>query len=168
MIYGLLHINIREVIEREDIANFDRLNTKARRIEKIFKEKQNTTENIVKLPKRCNFCNMKGHTIDECRKKQALENKDSTKVETLPECNTVSCYGCGTSGVFRSNCPRCNPQKSTSSGKQLQFHYASITLVTHNVPIVNVYINGINGTAYLDTCARTNVATTTLYHILRK
>lgn len=69
MIYGLIHFKYRQYMRREDISTYQELLQKARDIEQIHMEA--AMENGEKSkPKRCSFCNYRGHTAEECRRRQ--------------------------------------------------------------------------------------------------
>lgn len=79
-IYGLLHINYRKHIPRHDVKTFRDLLEKGRII-----EHNNTEAFAAPGPKlsteggsgggsnRCSYCNYRGHTADNCRKKKSAE-----------------------------------------------------------------------------------------------
>ena len=137
MIYGQLHIKIRERVPRDSVTSFDSLLEAARGIEQLLKEKASTllvdtsTPGTISKRKksRCDFCRAIGHTIEECRKRASFNDRkltgrliqnDETKVKMevaatqapSPSQFTISCYGCGTPGVMRSKCPNCLSRRS--------------------------------------------------------
>lgn len=79
-IYGLLHVNYRKHIPRHDVKTFRDLLEKGRIIEHNNTEafeapgpKPNTEGGSGGGPKRCSYCNYRGHTADNCRKKKSAE-----------------------------------------------------------------------------------------------
>ncbi|KAJ2938099.1 hypothetical protein O0L34_g17658 [Tuta absoluta] len=88
-----------------------------------------------------------------------------------PSAATFSCYGCGTPGFVRNNCP-CSETKrhitdvsfcSTAVSKE-----EDIVINVSSRPASYVEIGGMNGTAHMDTCAKSNVASYSLYKELRQ
>ncbi|XP_055910607.1 activity-regulated cytoskeleton associated protein 2-like [Eupeodes corollae] len=73
LIYGLLHISIRDGVPREKVVTFQDLIEHARSIEHSMAEKQQYNDKT-ELKKRCSYCTHIGHTIAECRKKQKAES----------------------------------------------------------------------------------------------
>lgn len=181
IVYGLLNLNIRKTVSRDDISTFEKLIEKARRIEQINSERP-TNKNHHKsslVNRRCNFCHRPGHVIEECRKKlnsgrpNQYESSQPTcrPVQDIikPTNSNVSCYGCGMPGMFRSNCPQCKPKIGKTTDTNVQFYSTQMNSIGRNVPVVKLQINGLNGMAYLDTCARTSVASASLYqHLVRQ
>lgn len=76
LIYGLLNINYRKHIARHDVKTFRDLLEKGRIIEHNNLETGNSSNSVrgMKKTKRCTYCNFRGHTQEECRKRQAAEN----------------------------------------------------------------------------------------------
>ncbi|XP_045488701.1 uncharacterized protein LOC123690076 [Pieris rapae] len=159
LIYGLLNIYLKKHIPRSEIKTFRDLLTKGRH----FQNLKNNEEGEISITKRCNYCKKRGHMEDECRKKQFNENK--TKNMEKPG---VKCYGCGTPGVYRSNCLNCKSQETPP--KPVQFYSIIKKTIEDGVkiPIIEVKIKNSNGYAYLDSAARTSIAGSTLYELLLK
>ncbi|XP_047513981.1 activity-regulated cytoskeleton associated protein 1-like [Pieris napi] len=158
LIYGLLNIYLKKHIPRSEIKTFRDLLTKGRH----FQSLKNNEEREKLITKRCNYCNKRGHTEDECRKKQYNE-----KAKNM-EKPGVKCYGCGTPGVYRSNCLNCKSKETPP--KPVQF-YSIINKTIEDgvkIPIIEVTIKNSNGYAYLDSAARTSIAGSTLYELLLK
>lgn len=176
LVYGLLHINIRREVLRENIKTFDDLLTKSRASEHLLAEKRDfpkqkpeTTRqprpsSSTSTAERCSFCNYRGHTVNECRKKQK-QNAESTNARQTQQNEgkptTISCYGCNAPGVFRSNCPTCS--KVTKPINDHMEFYSINPKLGRDIPIVQIKVCGYLGTAYLDTAARTSVASSSLY-----
>lgn len=122
MIFGLLHISIRQNLRREDITTFNDLLAHARNAEILRAETNITiassntaTTTAYKTKKRCEFCRRNGHELAECRKKKSMlmAKPDARPDEPKPRTNDIKCYGCGADGVYRSKCKTCNvPTKS--------------------------------------------------------
>ncbi|KAL1487939.1 hypothetical protein ABEB36_015322 [Hypothenemus hampei] len=80
MIYGLLHSRIRRNIPRDSFDTFELLITKARALEcnffdhiesqKIINEKNE--EKFKNFRQNCSFCNIYGHNINNCRKREYM------------------------------------------------------------------------------------------------
>lgn len=156
MIFSQISIQIREKIPRESVKTFQELLYKARDIELSINENKtegNKTFSSSEKPQiRCSYCRKKNHTADVCYKRIEIEKRGK------PEENKINCYGCGAVGYYRSNCPTCNNRNILESPKTLDFNSIQTTLVGHDVPTVEINVNGLNGEAYLDTAARTSVA----------
>lgn len=76
LIYGLLHIKYRKYIARHEITTFKELLEKGRIIEHNNLEDTppaGSTGPIrgAKGQKRCTYCNFRGHTYDQCRKRKS-------------------------------------------------------------------------------------------------
>ncbi|XP_036347926.1 uncharacterized protein LOC118757308 [Rhagoletis pomonella] len=106
----------------------------------------------------------KNHSAENCFKKIESEKRNSIKVKET----NLNCYGCGTPGYYRSNCPTCNKKTVINSPQKLDFNTLQTTIIGRDVPTVNININGLNGEAFLDTAARTNVASSQLFKKLRE
>lgn len=172
MIFGLLHINIRQEISRDAVTSFDDLLQKARIVEQILAEKNlkpsPSTKNLNKP--RCNFCNIRGHTEENCLKKNEIDNIKAAghheKKKDYATVVNIVCFGCGNPGFVRSNCPKC---KNEQKGKPNEIEFYSIHLkLGRNVPTIPIVINGSRGIAHIDTGARISVASYSLYQHLLK
>lgn len=84
--------------------------------------------------------------------------------------STVSCYGCGKPGYIRSNCPKCNTEKTSTSA--LDFCVLDTineySIAPRSRPVLNIEVFGFHGTGIVDTAAKQSVARHTLYKILEK
>ncbi|XP_011196426.2 activity-regulated cytoskeleton associated protein 1 [Zeugodacus cucurbitae] len=71
LVYGLLNIKYRRHIQRLDVKSFRELLEKGRIIEHNNLE-YDTVQLLqaTKRNKRCSYCNFRGHTYDECRKRK--------------------------------------------------------------------------------------------------
>ncbi|KAJ8945545.1 hypothetical protein NQ318_020391 [Aromia moschata] len=192
MVFGLLHIATRKEISRDNVKTFADLLQKGREIEIINRETNDTkpkqdqskppaaSHNAGKTKVRCNFCHYRGHTMDECRKRvnKDTEVKDTTSTPNSSECSkdvitpqhSITCYGCGKPGYFRSNCPICAHKKTDIATQAINF-YSVNTLTTNvstQVPTISVTVSGITGIAHIDTAAKTSVAGRHLYECLRQ
>ncbi|KAM7345366.1 activity-regulated cytoskeleton associated protein 2-like [Cochliomyia hominivorax] len=77
LIYGLLNIKYRKHIARHDIKNFRELLEKGRIIEHNMMEDEAQQKGPVKGgkgAKRCTYCNFRGHTFEQCRKRKNADN----------------------------------------------------------------------------------------------
>lgn len=101
MIYLLLRLKIRERIPRSTVRTFGDLIGQARILEDLEQEIQQSkgvttaaagNKKTDRKP-RCSFCNWKGHTADECRKRANAKPSTSSQ-----ENGAIMCYGCGKPG----------------------------------------------------------------------
>ncbi|XP_005181528.1 activity-regulated cytoskeleton associated protein 1-like [Musca domestica] len=84
--YGLLNIKYRKHIARHDFKTFRELLEKGRIIERNMMEDLNQTEfrgpiRGVRGTKRCTYCNFRGHTSEQCRKRR---NPDGRPRDSAP------------------------------------------------------------------------------------
>lgn len=126
---------------------------------------------------RCKICSNRGHTEAECRRRyRRTENttpRPSTSSEEQnrpPNSSNLVCYGCGKPGYLRSNCPECRnrgrPQTETSAIQMdLDFYCFSAKPKLHAAPRPHflIEVDGLKGSACLDTSARQSVAGYALY-----
>lgn len=168
MVYGLLHVDIRDRVPRTSVQTFDELRTAARNVEIHLQEKRVTTgpRNREDPPKqgkkvRCTFCRSLGHTAETCRKKKATHTTSETTQPT--EQNSIRCYGCQKPGVIRRNCPNCTAQPDARPSAA----FCSLTTQpgTHR-PTIRINILGVEGSAVLDTGSRANIARPKLHRLL--
>jgi hypothetical protein len=129
---------------------------------------------------KCNFCHFTGHATKDCRKlkRKAAESTETSeqippnKEIQMPSPSTAkfSCYGCGTPGVVRTNCPSCSASKQRpTEAAGISFCSINVRSDIRNRPVVFISIGDTQGIAYVDTCAKTSVASYTLYQqLLRK
>ncbi|XP_049882138.1 uncharacterized protein LOC126378061 [Pectinophora gossypiella] len=167
-VYGLLRSDLKKVIARTDVKTFQQLLDKARHQESLAKNDEilPSSSNMPPPPpptrgnKRCAYCSKKGHLLENCRKRQS----DLTARELKP---VINCYGCGAPGVFRSNCPTCKSKDSPP--KPVSFYKIETTLEDHiKIPTIEINVKGEPGYAYIDTAARTSIASLQLYEVLKK
>lgn len=144
---------------------------KPRHQEALEKEDDKPTSST-KMPhsfnkaKRCLFCSRKGHVLENCRKRLAqlatLEQPEQPNIEKP----SITCYGCGAPGVFRSNCSTCKNKETPP--KLVTFYSVLTTLEEHvKIPTIEININGYLSYAYIDTAARTSIAGERLYKMLQ-
>lgn len=195
MLYGQVRYEIRVKLARETVKTFEFLKA-ARSVERLLTEKQaqpQTQPTITKgkeaLPKKakCGYCRFPGHTIDNCRKKARDEgvasgSGDTTTtagrlmVSTLgtqapsPSQAKFSCYGCGMPGMVRSKCPTCNNNKkqTPNADKEISFCSIDVKIDCRPRPVIGIGVDNIAGTAYIDSCAKTSVASYGLYQCLKR
>lgn len=79
-IYGLLNIKYRKKIARDDIKSFKELLDKGRIVEQTTEESRQT-DNPPAFQrkgntKRCSYCNYRGHTFDECKKRKPTDDQE--------------------------------------------------------------------------------------------
>lgn len=173
MIYGLLRPEIRDRVPRTTVKSFADLLQKARSVEASLEEfaksyapqrVETNREESSKKKDRCKFCRAFGHSIEECRKRSKITTHET---KTTNNQSFVKCYGCGEPGVFRKNCSNCNKKpEGTSQMKQLAFNFLSHE--PQGRPAVFVSIKGEEGIVFLDTGAKTSLASPQLYQLLMK
>lgn len=198
MIYGLLNINIRDKVSRSSVKNFDELIKAAVAVEHVIYEKAATDnqENAEKSTskfdgrrgpskKRCRYCKNVGHLIEDCKKRQYNESKLNKSPVTVDpprksfEANVqfpsqptpkFSCYGCGAPGVVRTNCPNCHKSKSRPSTTQQTALSAidATTIDARDRPMIVIDVEGSKASAYIDTCAKSSIASHELYGHLKE
>ncbi|KAJ0169821.1 hypothetical protein K1T71_014427 [Dendrolimus kikuchii] len=80
------------------------------------------------------------------------------------------CYGCGAPGVVRSKCPVCS-KKPQASPQNLEVGFCSFNVQMDARPgpaVIAIGVGKIAGTAYINSCAKTSVASYGLYQCLKK
>lgn len=199
MVYGLLNRRIRAKVARSSFSSFAELLDRARIVEDLFDEEhqrapappvknkptpttvssgsaarppgstQSPDSNDTKKPKsRCAYCRRFGHTKEECQKgKKKLETQErNTRTESTPN---ITCFGCGTPGVIRSNCPTCKaePIPSTSTAFQSVSTVGSTQIDLRMRPRLNIEILGLTGSALIDTGARQSIASESLSAVFK-
>ncbi|CAK9809129.1 Retrovirus-related Pol polyprotein from transposon 297 [Anthophora quadrimaculata] len=123
LIYGLLHLRIRDRVPRKTVKHFKSLLDAAREVEATFREREHiraeaqgerldAESSKSKIGKnktrvKCAFCQNPGHDITVCRKKDKVEQEAKEKGLKETSQNGIQCYGCGKQGVIRRNCPTC-------------------------------------------------------------
>ncbi|KAL0838547.1 hypothetical protein ABMA28_016655 [Loxostege sticticalis] len=176
LVYGQIRFEVRERMVREHIHTFDELLEKAREVERHLKERTRTPETRPTNPpgksKRCAFCRLAGHTIEVCRKKAKADQAEAETKETIGKAVTrgekpkFACYGCGEPGVIRSRCPKCATRRPINTEDA---SFCGVKIGGMNLrPVVRIQIGHIKGTAQIDTGARSNVASYSLYRQLQK
>ncbi|KAJ3658059.1 hypothetical protein Zmor_009825 [Zophobas morio] len=170
MVYGLLKWDIRSRVPRKMLHNFAQLLAAANEIE-MQAQSRNIERGAVPTtapapPRndkraRCEFCRHVGHETSACRKRQR-----HLSAKAPSQNNPVTCYGCGKPGVFRRNCPECNKENTNASTLNVQF--CALDARKFERPAVQMNIDGMSGTAFLDSGARTSLASSQLYGLLKK
>ena len=182
MVYGQLRFQIREKIPRDSIKSFDELLSRAKEIERNIAEKEkhfHSEQEKSEKPKkkiRCNYCKLIGHTIDVCRKRLAADRgktepakmKDNPPIHLdVPNLRTkLVCYGCGEPGFVRSRCPKCNINKDSSVN--ISFCSIDTNIDIRRRSVLPINVDGYEEMAYVDTCAKTSVASFNMYTYLKE
>ncbi|KAI5634169.1 retrotransposon gag protein domain-containing protein [Phthorimaea operculella] len=189
MIFHTLHDRIRHVVSRRSIKTFDELLEKARGVEELFQDRDKEGSKVEETKPttkkiRCNYCRITGHATDECRKlkkknfqesmpkpqssQQQQEKQLITAASQMPSPSApkFSCYGCGTPGVVRSNCTQCSKPKELSI-KELGFNSLEAVPDARERPIVFLNIAGVDGCGFIDSCAKSSLASYELYRCLK-
>ncbi|KAI5651509.1 retrotransposon gag protein domain-containing protein [Phthorimaea operculella] len=188
MIFHTLHDRIRHVVSRRSIKTFDELLEKARGVEELFQDRDKEGSKVEETKPttkkiRCNYCRITGHATDECRKlkkknfqesmpkpqssQQQQEKQLITAASQMPSPSApkFSCYGCGTPGVVRSNCTQCSKPKELSI-KELGFNSLEAVPDARERPIVFLNIAGVDECGFIDSCAKSSLASYELYRCL--
>lgn len=173
MVYCLLNRRIRCLLPRDDIQTFSELIEKARAIEESFEESNSvvskTKANVEDQTKRrrpqCDYCKNFGHIKTNCRNYAADQQKATYKLH---------CYGCGTPGYIRSQCPKCQNQKDSNNLTQRTHNsnvdvlYTEVDFASTSRPMLEVTIAGKHGLAFIDTGARNSMAGSVLFEYFCK
>ncbi|XP_013149559.1 PREDICTED: uncharacterized protein LOC106111906 [Papilio polytes] len=196
MIYGLLRLDIRDKVSRAAVDNFKDLTKAAKAAELVLQEKdavvvthngkkssessRNATNPTRLDPRKgkCRFCRNYGHLAENCRKRLRLnEDKEgnvteastSVAVTQAPSLSApkFSCYGCGAPGVVRANCSTCHANKNKRPQVDIGFCSIDSVIDARDRPVIFVEIGGVNGSVFLDSCAKSSVASYSLYCQLR-
>ncbi|KAL0878922.1 hypothetical protein ABMA27_003919 [Loxostege sticticalis] len=182
MLYYLFDIRLRERLPRSSFSTYDELLKTAREIEEVLIERSQAGSQSSRGPKiKCAYCRNFGHSIDNCRKKNKGESKQIPKqVPTVsvlsnqqtqapsPSQPKFSCYGCGAPGVVRTNCPTCASKRTPVKSEQADFCSINIGSDIRARPVISIGISGLQGYAFVDTCAKTSVASYSLYKRLNE
>lgn len=173
--YGLLNRRIRVRVSREDVNTFNELLAKTRSIGMSLEESLVETlaspadvseKDRQKLSRiKCAYCRITGHHINECRKKRKLEKPKSLSSDTSSLENTrpvITCYGCGTPGVIRSNCPTFGGSKPATSFQASTVGFFETTVKQNHQlrPLLPITIHGVDGVGFADSGAQANIAGT--------
>lgn len=170
LLFMKIKSEIRYKIKRDEISTFEELLVKAREIEFQLKERKYSKPNEKR--KRCNYCHMTGHLEIECFKKKKAQNMNILAKQTAETSENEkittqkSCFKCGKEGFVVSNCPDCKNRK-THVGNFKEF-YSLYVEIGKDIPTIPVTINGIKGTAHVDTAARTSIISKKLYSLLKQ
>ena len=153
IVYGLLHQDIKKEVQREKMNSFDELLQMAQTVETKLLGKKAQNKEMGKN---------RGHAVTDCRIKKKNDEQKVSKTENLSKnTSSVSCYGCGAPGVFRSNCQTCKKDKDTKK-ESVKFCAASLR-IGQDIPTITASIHGIKGLVHMDTGARTSIASDTLF-----
>lgn len=176
MVYGLLHVNIREKVARSHFSSFRELLECCRRVEDIFRESrppptfhsQPSTSSapvpaVNKKRQHCVYCKQYGHLKEDClrlKDKKPKDGKDSSVM--IKEKPSVTCFGCGAPGVIRSNCPTCKVKKEPIESSFKSVSASALSLNPRVRPIVSVRIYGKVGNLLIDTGAKHSIGSISL------
>ncbi|GFS85264.1 retrovirus-related Pol polyprotein from transposon 17.6 [Nephila pilipes] len=94
-----------------------------------------------------------------------FQRGDKVKKEEPSE---VVCYGWGTPGVIKPECPSCKVKDRRNHGTFSRVILQSASCPSKQLSTLEATINGVMGTACADTAATHSIAGETLYHILKK
>ncbi|CAB3246920.1 unnamed protein product, partial [Arctia plantaginis] len=156
MIYGLLKIQYKKDIAREDLKTFDELLQRGRHIENLL-EKAADGGIEERKALRCTFCGKREHAVEVRRKRLAEIKKEAMATDNVTSKDQIKCYGCGAPGVYRSRCGTCKNKESPP--KPVAFYTMETTIKNQSkIPTIEIVVNGENGYAHIDTAARTSIA----------
>lgn len=173
----------------DSFHTFEELLDKTSEIEKQISEKkkfpnsinkEKEQEAIYNKPRkskvRCNYCKLIGHTSEVCRKRikaQELVGKNENVTRNQPgpikseqpnnNKPVLTCYGCGEPGVVRSRCPKCNAKETPQT---LSFRAINTNIDIRQRPTMPISVYGYEGMAYVDTCAKSSVASFKMFKAL--
>ncbi|XP_017473239.1 PREDICTED: uncharacterized protein LOC108364160 isoform X2 [Rhagoletis zephyria] len=167
MLFGMLHAQIRKRVSRQKVSSYEQLLSEAREAEHFVSERK--TVNCEHVPKsasvaevalRCNFCRKKGHTLENCFKRQkakAAEAQSAAIAQAVAVKPKFACYGCNAPGFTRVNCTTCR-NKNQPAGDFANFNNLTARGIERDIPVVNVHLFGVPGQVFFDFGARTSVA----------
>jgi hypothetical protein len=131
IIFSLINPQTRNRLSRVAIHTFDDLLQQGRPLElnssPYFPRNGNSTP-----AKRCTYCDKLGHMREECRTRRANQQTATPRLpwhgrgreirpfkieENTPTKLTLTCYGCGQSGVTRAKCTKCNSPEEQAKRK---------------------------------------------------
>jgi hypothetical protein len=170
MIYGLMSVELRRKMSRSSIRTFEELIGTAREMEQIAEEqKRSRPSDHSETRERCGFCRSWGHMEDVCRKRQTREKPPAPRKPETPSAGPApkfACYGCGTPGVVRSRCPKCQSNRAPPPNTEGLSFCALNTTDARRRPTVMISVAGHHGVAHVDSCAKSSVASYQLYKVL--
>ncbi|XP_041973495.1 uncharacterized protein LOC121729152 [Aricia agestis] len=186
MAYGLMHRRIREKVPRANFTSFAELLAQARRGEDIIDESRPRVnmdtkpapytsataqaEPIIttrKFRPQCKYCKQYGHLKEDCQRIAKQAKTRDGPVEGASRSPAVTCFGCGTPGVIRSNCPTCKEKKSSAPPVPSKSTFQSVSASCANIdsrvrPVLRVQICGEFGNLIVDTGAKHSVGSVSL------
>ncbi|XP_038211455.1 uncharacterized protein LOC119831956 [Zerene cesonia] len=186
LIFALIRLDIRNRMPRNSVTTFKTLLQKARVIEETLHQyvhglqPMESTKSIAQGRKgklRCSFCKNLGHSVEVCRKKKRAKRTVTTQIKDVAERQTqapspslpkFSCFGCGAPGVFRSNCSSCKRKSPGINRESPSYCATNFWNNARSRPVVFIDVEDIKCTAYIDTSAKMNVASISLYLALEK
>lgn len=183
MVFGQLHINIRKKVSRNAVKTFDELLEAARSAEEILQDQkpqsrrpQTTDHETPSKP--APRCRRLGHQIEECRGLKRKEMHERRQADSGPGLNTgamtaptprFACYGCGKPGVVRSKCPVCSTKPTSNHlGPDFSFCTTTITKDSRARPTIKFATGRKSWIGYIDTGAKTSIASYDLYKNLQQ
>ncbi|GFX70722.1 retrovirus-related Pol polyprotein from transposon 17.6 [Trichonephila clavipes] len=159
-------------VENSDISTyfktFERQCEQVNIVQKLddYEITRGKTSNLKVLPdvRRTSFhskINKQIRSKDKAKEEPRKSFKEHSQFESR---NPLSCYGCGKPGYIKSKCPDCNPSK----GDPAHFGFLRINSLSpsNRNAVLRISINGVSGTAFVDSGASHSIAGETLYTIL--
>lgn len=180
MVYGLLHVSIREKVPRTCFNTFGELLTEARRVEDILRESHPpssstsspSSPSAASMPSdkkrlHCVYCKQYGHLKETCQRLKDRKPKEGN-VDNARLKPNITCFGCGAPGVIRSNCMTCKVKKETVASAFQSVSASVVTLGSRGRPIIGVSIYGERGKLLVDTGAKHSIGSVSLKRHLCK
>lgn len=173
MIFGLIRHDLRSKMTRGLIKNFTELLIEGRKIEEDIQEQTLKPQIKMEPPgntqrPKCNFCHLRGHTEDVCRRRKRVPPAKDERLPVKKEsAQALACYGCNRPGVMRRNCPTCNKTEETPKLTFCAFQLSQVeTMIPRPRASLCISILGEQGLAFFDTGAKTSIASHYLHQRL--
>ncbi|GFS47619.1 retrovirus-related Pol polyprotein from transposon opus [Nephila pilipes] len=93
---------------------------------------------------------------------------DKTSTDTQDRRSARTYYGCGEPGVIKTRCPKCSPSSMLSSPRVGNVIFQLCSTKPTQITLLNITVNGLPGTACVDSRASHCIAGELLYEILKK
>ncbi|XP_017464511.1 PREDICTED: uncharacterized protein LOC108357933 [Rhagoletis zephyria] len=173
MLFGMLHAQVRERVDREKVTCYEELLNEARETEHFLSElKSANGESSIQgesvgVALRCNFCRKTGHTAENCFKKltaDAAAQSEAVARAVVAE-PKFACYGCNTPGVTRANCSTCRNVKKPSHGF-VYFNSLTTYGIGRDMPVVEIQIFDMPVQAFFDSGACASLASANLKAVM--